>query len=145
MPKANEVNINDFSKFYELTQGNHDVFTQKIRVIDLRKQDGKQKVDKEGNPILDEFGVIQKWDDSYYLIYIPVNCGVKHTTRITQEQFTSLEIGVTYIADGYVDYVLYKDAFNSTPTINFTNFLSEKEWIASQLQIFKSEKTAPNA
>ena len=50
---------------YAALNQNSDLFEQKIKINKLKKLDGKERTDKDGNPIMNEFGEPVRWDDSY--------------------------------------------------------------------------------
>lgn len=99
-----------------------DFFEQKIRVKNLKQIEGKIKKDKDGNDIVDKFGEPERWDDTYMLTYVAMNNGGEHTTRITQAQYNELDKDEIYIASGKIEYRLYSDNFNTTPTVVFDKF-----------------------
>lgn len=131
----NNVDFSSYMKIYDLIHGNNDVFKQKIKVVELKEIEGKIKLDKDGNTVVDEFGVVQKWDNSYMLTFVCLSNGSRHSCRISQENFTVLKPDVVYIASGYIDYVLFKDAYNSTPVVKFEKFVDERDYLVTQLQI----------
>ena len=99
-----------------------DFFEQKIRVKNLKQIEGKVKKDKDGNDIVDKFGEPERWDNIYMLTYVAINSGGEHTTRITQAQYNELDKDEIYIASGKIEYRLYADNFNTTPTVVFDKF-----------------------
>lgn len=99
-----------------------DLFEQKIRVKNLKQIEGKVKKDKDGNDIVDKFGEPERWDNIYMLTYVAINSGGEHTTRITQAQYNELDKDEIYIASGKIEYRLYADNFNTTPTVVFDKF-----------------------
>ena len=124
-------------EIYNALNQSNDLFEQRIKVLKLKKIDGKAKTDKDGNPMIDDFGEIQKWEDSYALTYVAMNSGGEHTTRITQAQFLELQEGEIYIANGKVEYRLYKDNYNSTPVIVFDKFTPAIELFVSAMLKFE--------
>lgn len=99
-----------------------DLFEQKVRVKNLKQIEGKVKKDKDGNDIVDKFGEPERWDNIYMLTYVAINSGGEHTTRITQAQYNELDKDEIYIASGKIEYRLYADNFNTTPTVVFDKF-----------------------
>ncbi|KAB0581854.1 Uncharacterised protein [Campylobacter sputorum subsp. bubulus] len=75
-------NIKAMAKFYEIASQNINSFKQKIRVLKINKVDGKVKLDKDKQPILDEFGQPEKWDDRYFLTYQSLSGGNEHSISI---------------------------------------------------------------
>lgn len=108
---------------YNALNQSNDLFEQKIKVISTRLKEGGEKKDKDGNILVNDFGEPEKWDNSYYLTYVALNSGGEHTTRITQQQYLDLNINEVYIAKGKIDYRIYKDSYNSVPTIVFNEFI----------------------
>ena len=100
-----------------------DLFEQKIRVKNLKQIEGKVKKDKDGNDIVDKFGEPERWDNIYMLTYVAINSGGEHTTRITQAQYNELDKDEIYIASGKIEYRLYADNFNTTPTVVFDKII----------------------
>ena len=100
-------------ELYDKLFSNNDKFEQKIRITQLKVQPGKEKLDKDGNIILDSFGVPCKWDDRFYMTYVCVNGGGSHICSISQDLFVTLQEQVVYIAKGYVEYKIYGDNYNS--------------------------------
>lgn len=127
-------------EIYNALNQSNDLFEQRIKVLKLKKIEGKAKVDKDGNPMIDDFGEVQKWEDSYALTYIAMNSGGEHTTRITQAQFMDLKENEIYIANGKIEYRLYKDNYNSTPVIVFDKFVPAIELFVSAMLKFEGVK-----
>ncbi|QKG28778.1 hypothetical protein [Campylobacter sp. RM16187] len=127
-------------EIYNALNQSNDLFEQRIKVIKTKKIEGKAKTDKDGNPIIDDFGEIQKWEDSYALTYVAMNTGGEHTTRITQQQFLELQEGEIYIANGKIEYRLYKDNYNSTPVIVFDKFVPAIELFVTAMLKFEGLK-----
>lgn len=127
-------------EIYNALNQSNDLFEQRIKVLKLKKIEGKAKVDKDGNPMIDDFGEVQKWEDSYALTYIAMNSGGEHTTRITQAQFLELQENEIYIASGKIEYRLYKDNYNSTPVIVFDKFVPAIELFVSAMLKFEGVK-----
>lgn len=113
---------NQAKEVYRLLNQGSDTLQQRIRVKKLKHIPGNVKKDKDGNEIVNDFGEAERWDDAYALTYVAMNSGGEHTTRITQAQFASLSEGEIYVADGKIEYRLYKDNFNTTPVIVFDKF-----------------------
>ena len=109
-------------EIYRALNQSKDFFEQKIRVKQLKEVEGKIKKDKEGKDIVNDFGETERWDNTYHLVYVAMNSGGEHTTRITQAQFHELEKDEVYIANGRLEYRLYADAYNTTPVIVFDKF-----------------------
>lgn len=107
---------------YRALNQSKDLFEQKIKVKKLKEIEGKVKKDKDGNDIVDKFGEPERWDNIYMLTYVAMNSGGEHTTRITQGQFFELSEDEIYIANGKLEYRLYADNFNTTPTVVFDKF-----------------------
>ena len=122
---------------YAALNQNSDLFEQKIKINKLKKLDGKERTDKDGNPIMNEFGEPVRWDDSYLATYVALNSGGEHTARITQEQYLSLVEGEVYVASGKIEYRLYKDSFNSVPTVVFTKFVSAADSFVTAMLKFE--------
>ncbi|AQW85537.1 hypothetical protein CPIN18020_0293 [Campylobacter pinnipediorum subsp. caledonicus] len=132
MAKATEALLNtekeqEIKNIWNALNQNNDLFEQKIKVTGLKLQEGKEKIDKDGNILTDEFGEPQKWDNTYRLSYVSLNSGGEHSTRITQEQYLNLKLDEVYIASGSIKYVLYKDTYNTTPTVVFEKFTPASE------------------
>lgn len=125
---ANEAQL---LNLYNALNQNNDTFSQKIKVVKLKRVEGKVKTDKDGNTQVDDFGEPLRWDDRYFLTYIALNAGGEHTTDITQAQFQELSENETYIASGRIEYRLYKDNFNTTPAIVFSRFENAAEYFVS--------------
>lgn len=131
----------NFKKFYSIMNENNDMFSQKIKVVSKKISEGKEKTDKDGNPIFNATtGQVDKWDDSYYITFLSLNGGSSHAAKVTQEFYEKLEIGKVYIASGRVDYVTYKDSFNSIPVVIFENFEDFESYLVAQLEISNSSK-----
>lgn len=129
------LKVNEFLEFYNIINSNNDTFSQKIKINDKRISTGKIKVDKDGNTITNSItGEFEKWDDTYYISYVALNSGGFHTARVSQELFVNLEIDKIYYAKGKIDYVLFKDNFNSTPVVNFTEFIDFENYLVTQLE-----------
>lgn len=127
-------------EIYNALNQSNDLFEQRIKVLKLKKIDGKTKTDKDGNPMVDDFGEIQKWEDSYVMTYVAMNSGGEHTTRITQAQFIELQENEIYIASGKIEYRLYKDNYNSTPVIAFDKFIPAIELFVTAMLKFEGVK-----
>ena len=82
-PLMDSTSENLYREIYQSLNQNLDCFEQKIKVLKTKKIDGKQKLDKDNNPIVNELGEFEKWDDSYVLTFVALNSGGEHTTRIT--------------------------------------------------------------
>lgn len=133
--------MQNFKKFYQIMNSNNDTFIQKIKVIKLNKSDGKEKTDKDGNPVINQAtGEVEKWDDSYYLTFLAMNSGGTHSTRISQEQFITLKEEFVYVATGKIEYVSYKDNYNTVPTVKFESFEDFENYLVSQLEITTSQQ-----
>lgn len=128
---------------YSALNQNNDFFEQKIKVIKTKKVDGKEKLDKDGNLVLNEFGEPMRWDDSYYLTYVALNSGGEHTARITQAQYLELTENEVYFARGKIEYRLYKDSYNSVPTIVFDKFTSAVDSFVTAMLKFEQSQTSP--
>ena len=122
-PLMDSTNETLYREIYQSLNQNTDYFEQKIKVLRVKRIEGKQKLDKDNNPIVNEFGEFERWDDSYVVTFVALNSGGEHTTRITQEQYLDLKEDEVYIASGKIEYRLYKDAYNSTPVVVFNKFV----------------------
>ena len=124
---------NEARAMFRALNANLDTFSQKIMVSKLKIQEGNERVDKDGKPVTNEFGEPVCWDDSYLVTYSALNGGGEHTTRVSQAQFMELAEGGVYLASGKIVYKLYKDAYNTTPTIEFTKFENYEEIFVAEL------------
>lgn len=122
---------------YNALNQSNDTFEQRIKVLKLKKTEGKAKVDKDGNAIVDDFGEVEKWEDTYSLTYVAMNSGGEHTIRITQTQYLELKLGEIYVAKGHIEYRLYKDNFNTTAVIVFDSFTPAIELFVSAMLKFE--------
>ena len=125
---------------YRALNQSKDLFEQKIKVKKLKQVEGKVKKDKDGKDILDKFGEPEKWDDIFTLTYVSLNVGGEHTTRITQGQFNELSEDEIYIASGKIEYRLYADNFNTTPTVVFDKFTPAIDLFVTALQKLEASK-----
>ena len=125
---------------YRALNQSKDVFEQKIKVKKLKQTEGKVKKDKDGNDVLDDFGQPVRWDDIFTLTYVSLNVGGEHTTRITQSQFNELEEGEIYVASGKIEYRLYAENFNTTPTVVFDKFTPAIDLFVTALQKLEASK-----
>ena len=100
---------------------------------------------KDNNPVVNEFGEFEKWDDSYVVTFVALNSGGEHTTRITQEQYLDLKEDEVYIASGKIEYRLYKDAYNSTPVVVFNKFVPAIDSFVTAMLKMESIKNGSNA
>ncbi|WP_223315389.1 hypothetical protein [Campylobacter concisus] len=55
-PLMDSTSENLYREIYQSLNQNLDYFEQKIKVLKTKKIDGKQKLDKDNNPIINEFG-----------------------------------------------------------------------------------------
>ena len=124
---------NEARAMFRALNANLDTFSQKIMGSKLKIQEGNERVDKDGKPVTNEFGEPVCWDDSYLVTYSALNGGGEHTTRVSQAQFMELAEGGVYLASGKIVYKLYKDAYNTTPTIEFTKFENYEEIFVAEL------------
>lgn len=125
---------------YRALNQSKDLFEQKIKVKKLKQVEGKVKKDKDGKDILDKFGEPEKWDDIFTLTYVSLNVGGEHTTRITQGQFNELSEDEIYIASGKIEYRLYAENFNTTPTVVFDKFTPAIDLFVTALQKLEASK-----
>ncbi|WP_149723748.1 hypothetical protein [Campylobacter concisus] len=144
-PLMDSTNETLYREIYQSLNQNTDYFEQKIKVLKVKKIEGKQKLDKDNNPIVNEFGEFERWDDSYVVTFIALNSGGEHTTRITQEQYLDLKEDEVYIASGKIDYRLYKDAYNSTPVVVFNKFVPAIDSFVTAMLKMESIKNGSNA
>ena len=144
-PLMDSTSENLYREIYQSLNQNLDYFEQKIKVIKTKKIDGKQKLDKDNNPIINEFGEFEKWDDSYMITFVALNSGGEHSTRITQEQYLDLKEDEVYIASGKIEYRFYKDAYNSTPVIVFNKFVPAIDSFVTALLKMEALKNGSNA
>jgi len=133
-----------YREIYQSLNQNTDYFEQKIKVFKVKKIEGKQKIDKDNNPVVNEFGEFEKWDDSYVVTFVALNSGGEHTTRITQEQYLDLKEDEVYIASGKIEYRLYKDAYNSTPVVVFNKFVPAIDSFVTAMLKMESIKNGSN-
>ena len=144
-PLMDSTSENLYREIYQSLKQNLDYFEQKIKVVKTKKIDGKQKLDKDNNPIINEFGEFEKWDDSYVLTFVALNSGGEHTTRITQEQYLDLKDDEVYIASGKIEYRIYKDAYNSIPVIVFNKFVPAIDSFVTAMLKLEALKNGSNA
>lgn len=144
-PLMDSTNETLYREIYQSLNQNTDYFEQKIKVLKVKKIEGKQKLDKDNNPIVNEFGEFERWDDSYVVTFIALNSGGEHTTRITQEQYLDLKEDEVYIASGKIEYRLYKDAYNSTPVVVFNKFVPAIDSFVTAMLKMESIKNGSNA
>lgn len=144
-PLMDSTNETLYREIYQSLNQNADYFEQKIKVLKVKKIEGKQKLDKDNNPIVNEFGEFEKWDDSYVVTFVALNSGGEHTTRITQEQYLDLKEDEVYIASGKIEYRLYKDAYNSTPVVVFNKFVPAVDSFVTAMLKMESIKNGSNA
>lgn len=126
-------NIKAMAKFYEIASQNINSFKQKIRVLKINKVDGKVKVDKDKQPILDEFGEPERWDDRYFLTYQSLSGGNEHSISISQEMSNQLKVGEIYIVMGEITYKTFGEEFNSRAIISITNFQKEYDYLVATI------------
>ena len=69
-----------------------------------------------------------------------MNSGGTHSTRISQEQFVTLKEEFVYVATGKIEYVSYKDNYNTVPTVKFESFEDFENYLVSQLEITTSQQ-----
>ncbi|CUU90475.1 Uncharacterised protein [Campylobacter hyointestinalis subsp. hyointestinalis] len=136
---------NELLSLYDNLNQNNDKFEQKIKITGLREAEGKEKTDKDGKVIVNEFGEVQRWDTKYYITYNSINSSGSHTTSVSQPLFVELEVGKNYIAKGHIEYKVYGDNYNSTPVIVFDKFVSERDNLIEALAIFKDSQNVPKA
>lgn len=136
---------NELLSLYDNLNQNNDKFEQKIKITGLREAEGKEKTDKDGKVIVNEFGEVQRWDTKYYITYNSINSSGSHTTSVSQPLFVELEVGKNYIAKGHIEYKVYGDNYNSTPVIVFDKFVSERDNLIQSLAIFKDSQNVPKA
>lgn len=144
-PLMDSTNETLYREIYQSLNQNADYFEQKIKVLKVKKIEGKQKIDKDNNPVVNEFGEFEKWDDSYVVNFVALNSGGEHTTRITQEQYLDLKEDEVYIASGKIEYRLYKDAYNSTPVVVFNKFVPAIDSFVTAMLKMESIKNGSNA
>ena len=144
-PLMDSTSENLYREIYQSLNQNLDCFEQKIKVLKTKKIDGKQKLYKDNNPIVNELGEFEKWDDSYVLTFVALNSGGEHTTRITQEQYLDLKDDEVYIASGKIEYRIYKDAYNSTPVIVFNKFVPAIDSFVTAMLKLEALKNGSNA
>ena len=144
-PLMDSTNETLYREIYQSLNQNTDYFEQKIKVLRVKRIEGKQKLDKDNNPIVNEFGEFEKWDDSYVVTFVALNSGGEHTTRITQEQYLDLKEDEVYIASGKIEYRLYKDAYNSTPVVVFNKFVPAVDSFVTAMLKMESIKNGSNA
>ena len=144
-PLMDSTNETLYREIYQSLNQNADYFEQKIKVFKVKKIEGKQKIDKDNNPVVNEFGEFEKWDDSYVVTFVALNSGGEHTTRITQEQYLDLKEDEVYIASGKIEYRLYKDAYNSTPVVVFNKFVPAIDSFVTAMLKMESIKNSSNA
>lgn len=125
---------------YRALNQSKDSFEQKIKVKKLKQVEGKVKKDKDGKDVLDDFGQPVRWDDIFTLTYVSLNVGGEHTTRITQGQFNELSEDEIYIASGKIEYRLYAENFNTTPTVVFDKFTPAIDLFVTALQKLEALK-----
>jgi hypothetical protein len=143
-PLMDSTNETLYREIYQSLNQNTDYFEQKIKVFKVKKIEGKQKIDKDNNPVVNEFGEFEKWDDSYVVTFVALNSGGEHTTRITQEQYLDLKEDEVYIASGKIEYRLYKDAYNSTPVVVFNKFVPAIDSFVTAMLKMESIKNGSN-
>ena len=134
-----------YREIYQSLNQNSDYFEQKIKILQTKKMEGKQKLDKYNNPVINEFGEFEKWDDSYVATFVALNSGGAHTTRITQEQYLDLKEDEVYVASGQIEYRLYKDAYNSTPVVVFNKFVPAIDSFVTAMLKMEALKNGSNA
>lgn len=144
-PLMDSTNETLYREIYQSLNQNTDYFEQKIKVLKVKRIEGKQKLDKDNNPVVNEFGEFEKWDDSYVVAFVALNSGGEHTTRITQEQYLDLKEDEVYIASGKIEYRLYKDAYNSTPVVVFNKFVPAIDSFVTAMLKMESLKNGSNA
>lgn len=126
-------NIKAMAKFYEIASQNINSFKQNIRVLKINKVDGKVKLDKDKQPILDEFGQPEKWDDRFYLTYQSLSGRNEHSISISQEMSNQLKVGEIYIVVGEITYKTFGEEFNSRAIISITNFQKEYNYLVATI------------
>ncbi|WP_107790741.1 hypothetical protein [Campylobacter concisus] len=144
-PLMDSTNETLYREIYQSLNQNADYFEQKIKVLKVKKIEGKQKFDKDNKPVVNEFGEFERWDDSYVVTFVALNSGGEHTTRITQEQYLDLKEDEVYIASGKIEYRLYKDAYNSTPVVVFNKFVPAIDSFVTAMLKMESIKNGSNA
>lgn len=144
-PLMDSTNETLYREIYQSLNQNTDYFEQKIKVLRVKRIEGKQKLDKDNNPIVNEFGEFERWDDSYVVTFMALNSGGEHTTRITQEQYLDLKEDEVYVASGKIEYRLYKDAYNSTPVVVFNKFVPAIDSFVTAMLKMESIKNGSNA
>ena len=144
-PLMDSTNETLYREIYQSLNQNADYFEQKIKVLKVKKIEGKHKFDKANTPVVNEFGEFERWDDSYVVTFVALNSGGEHTTRITQEQYLDLKEDEVYIASGKIEYRLYKDAYNSTPVVVFNKFVPAIDSFVTAMLKMESLKNGSNA
>lgn len=144
-PLMDSTNETLYREIYQSLNQNTDYFEQKIKVLKVKKIEGKQKLDKDNNPIVNEFGEFERWDDSYVATFMALNSGGEHTTRITQEQYLDLKENAVYVASGKIEYRLYKEAYNSTPVVVFNKFVPAIDSFVTAMLKMEALKNGSNA
>lgn len=144
-PLMDSTNETLYREIYQSLNQNTDYFEQKIKVLRVKRIEGKQKLDKDNNPVVNEFGEFERWDDSYVVTFVALNSGGEHTTRITQEQYLDLKEDEVYVASGKIEYRLYKDAYNSTPVVVFNKFVPAIDSFVTAMLKMESIKNGSNA
>lgn len=132
-PLNKNETINLITDFYKISSQNINGFKQKIRVLKINKVDGKVKVNKENQPILDEFGQPEKWDDRYYLTYQSLSGGNDHTINISQEMANQMKVGEIYIVTGEITYKTFGEEYNSRAIITINNFQNEYDYLVATI------------
>jgi hypothetical protein len=80
-----------------------------VRVIDLKELEGKDKLDPQGNQIINPSGQVEKWAPSYYATLIFI--GGELQQRVTKEQYFQLEKDKRFVAKGRLIIVTPEKGF----------------------------------
>ena len=98
------VSQEEFAKQRQENQSDVLVLLQKMNinrgqlgcvVLGKKTVEGKEKLDTDGSPIIDDRGQIERYPDSYYVEISNISTG-KFNVKVEKEMYDKLEVGENY-------------------------------------------------
>lgn len=80
-----------------------------VRIMDLKEVEGKDKLDANNNPIVNQAGEVEKWAPTYYATL--VFNGGELQQRVTKDVYSKLEKTKRYVAKGRLVQVTPEKGF----------------------------------